>query len=160
MAEFSSVTGSKLLTSGPYYAQAKGQVEAANKILIGLIKKSVGQKSKNCHKTLNQVLWACRSSPKDSTKYTPFLLVYGHEIMLPLDIYLHLVRIQRQFEIPIEFYFGMMFDKLAQLDEDKLTALDILVRPKERVAKAYNKRVKSKIFNEDDLVWKVILHMD
>lgn len=53
-----------------------------------------------------------------------------------------------------------MFEELAQLDEDRLTALDVLVRQKKRVTKAYNKRVKSKTFNEDDLVWKVILSMD
>jgi hypothetical protein len=35
-----------------------------------------------------------------------------------------------------------------------------LIRQKERVAKAYNKKVKYKIFNLGDLVWKVILPMD
>lgn len=160
MVEFASVTGFKLLNSTPYYAQENVQVEAANKILIGLIKKYMGQKPKNWHTTRNQVLWACRNSPKESTNSTPFRLVYGHDIMLPLEIYLQLVRIQRQFGISTEFYWGMMFDELAQLDEDRLTALDVLVRQKERVAKSYNKRVKSKTFNEDDLVWKVILPMD
>lgn len=59
MVEFFSETGFKLLTLTPYYTQVNGQVEAANKIVIGLIKKHVGQKPRNWHKTLNQVLWAC-----------------------------------------------------------------------------------------------------
>ncbi|WJX95108.1 hypothetical protein P8452_76467 [Trifolium repens] len=41
MVEFAQQTGFKLLTSTPYYAQANGQVEAANKIIIGLIKKHI-----------------------------------------------------------------------------------------------------------------------
>lgn len=41
----------KLFTSTPYYAQANGQVEAINKVLISLIKKHVGNK-KNLHETL------------------------------------------------------------------------------------------------------------
>lgn len=56
MLEFASTVGVKLLMLTPYYAQANGHVEAANNILIGLIKKHVGQKPKNWHKTLNQVL--------------------------------------------------------------------------------------------------------
>jgi hypothetical protein len=93
MVEFTLETGFKLLTSTLYYAQANGQVEAANNILIGLIKKHVGQKPKNWHKTLNQVLWACRNSPRESTNSRPFLLVYGHNVVLPLEIYLQSVRI-------------------------------------------------------------------
>lgn len=42
MQEFAKEIGIKLLTSTPYYAQANGQVEAANKVVIGLIKKHVG----------------------------------------------------------------------------------------------------------------------
>jgi len=38
-------------------------------------------------------------------------------------------------------------------------ALEVLTKQKERVAKAYNKKVKSKLFAQRDLVWKVILPM-
>ena len=60
MVGFANQTGFKLLTSTPYYAQANGQVEVANKIIINLIKKHVHRRPKNWHKTLDQVLWACR----------------------------------------------------------------------------------------------------
>jgi len=40
------------------------------------------------------------------------------------------------------------------------TAIEVLTKQKERVAKAYNKKVKSKLFAPGDLVWKVILPMD
>ncbi|XP_045792014.1 uncharacterized protein LOC123886769 [Trifolium pratense] len=150
----------KLLTSTPYYAQANGQVEAANKIIIGLIRKHIAQKPRNWNKTLNQVLWACRNSPKESTNSTPFRLTYGHDAVLPVEIYLQSIRIQRQMEIPIDHYWSMMFDELVDLDEERLRALDTLSRQKERVAKAYNKKVKSKTFEVGNLVWKVILPMD
>ena len=52
MVEFASNSGIKLLTSTPYYAQANSKVEAANKIIIGLIKKYVGQNPRNWNKTL------------------------------------------------------------------------------------------------------------
>lgn len=59
MVEFVLDLGIKILTYIPDYAQANGQVKAANKIIIGLIKKHVGQKRRNWHKTLDQILWAC-----------------------------------------------------------------------------------------------------
>jgi hypothetical protein len=50
----------KLLTSTLYYAQANGQVEAINKILINLIKKNIKDKPRNWHETFTQVFWAYR----------------------------------------------------------------------------------------------------
>jgi transposase InsO family protein len=54
MQEFASGVGIKLLTSTPYYAQENGQVEATNKIIIGLIKKHIDKKPKNWHNILDQ----------------------------------------------------------------------------------------------------------
>jgi hypothetical protein len=51
----------------------------------------------------------------------------------------------------------MMFDELVDLDEERLTAVEMLARQKERVAKVYNRKVKEKNIIVDDYVWKVIL---
>ncbi|XP_058725923.1 uncharacterized protein LOC131597233 [Vicia villosa] len=85
--EFAQEVGIKLLTSTSYYAQANGQVEAANKVIISLIKKHVGRKPKNWHQSLDQALWACRTSPKEATGTTPFRLTYGHDAVLPVEIH-------------------------------------------------------------------------
>lgn len=73
MQEFAKEIWIKLLMSMPYYAQANGQVKATNKVVIGLINKHVGKKPKNWHKTLYQILWACRTSPKEATNATLFV---------------------------------------------------------------------------------------
>jgi hypothetical protein len=39
--------GIKLFNSSPYYAQANGQAEASNKIMIKLIQKKINQKPKS-----------------------------------------------------------------------------------------------------------------
>jgi len=56
MVEFANQTGFKLLNLTPYYTQENGQLEAANKIKINLIKKHVKSKPRNLHNTLNQIL--------------------------------------------------------------------------------------------------------
>ncbi|XP_050889173.1 uncharacterized protein LOC127094375 [Lathyrus oleraceus] len=152
--------GLKLLTSTPYYTQANGQVEVGNKVVIGIIKNHVGKKPRNWHKKLDQILWACRTSPKEAINTTPFRLTYGHDTVLPIEIYLQSTRIQRHHEIPSESYWNMMLDELVYLDEERLSALELLKRHKKRVEKSYNKRVKVKLFLTGYLVWKVILPMD
>lgn len=47
MQEFIVETGFKLVTSTPYYAQANGQAEAVNKVIISLIRKHVAKKPKS-----------------------------------------------------------------------------------------------------------------
>ncbi|XP_027343131.1 uncharacterized protein LOC113855699 [Abrus precatorius] len=150
----------KMITSTLYYAQANGQVEAVNKILIKLIKKHIGSKPRNWHETLNQVLWAYRNSPKEATGTTPFRLVYGHKVVLPVEVNLQSVRLQRQFELPSEDYWALMFDELNALDEIRLSALEKMIRQKERISRSYNKKVRNKHFNSGELVWKVILPFD
>lgn len=86
MQEFAGEMGFRLVTSTPYYAQANGQVEATNKVIISLVKKHVCKKPKNWHETLDQILWACRTSPTEATNSTPFWLTFGHESILPVEI--------------------------------------------------------------------------
>jgi len=160
MVKFAEDTCYKLLTSTPYYAQANGQVEAENKNIISIIKRKTKRKPKNWHEVLGKALWACRTSPKESTNTTPFRLTFVHDVVLPVKICLESTRIQRQCEIPTNHYWNMILDELVDLDEERLMALEVLTKQKERVAKAYNKKVKSKLFAQGDLVWKVVLPMD
>ncbi|XP_050877842.1 uncharacterized protein LOC127081647 [Lathyrus oleraceus] len=160
MQEFAKDMGFKLLMSTPYYAQASGQVEAANKVIIGLIKKHVGKEPRNWRKTLDQILWACRTSPKEATQSIPFRLTFGHDVVLLVEIHLQSLRFQRQHELPMESYWSMMLDELFDLDEERLNALELLRQQKKRIEVSYNKKMKVKSFTPGDLVWKVILQMD
>lgn len=53
LVDFAIEIGFKLLSSTPYYAQANGQVETTNTILIGLIKKTCRLESKKLAQNLN-----------------------------------------------------------------------------------------------------------
>ncbi|KAL1333382.1 hypothetical protein AAHE18_11G096500 [Arachis hypogaea] len=158
--EYAKSRDIKMLSSTPYYAQANGQVEAANKILIALIKKYIGRQPRNWHQTLSQVLWAYRNSPRGSTRTTPYKLVYGHDAVLPIDINLQSIRVARQDEIPVVDYWDSLYDELNELDDERLRALERVIRQKEIMSKSYNRRVKAKTFAVGDLVWKTILPIE
>lgn len=52
-----------------------------------------------------------------------------------------------------------MLDDLVDLDEKISVALNVFIRQKEWITKAYNKKVKLKAFKIGDYIWKVILPM-
>lgn len=87
-------------------------------------------------------------------------MVYERDAFLRLEIHPQPVRIQRETEIPTEYYWGTMHDALVDVEKHRLTSLDTILRQKEQVAKAYNKSVNIKLFELGDLAWKVILPMD
>jgi transposase InsO family protein len=76
----------KLLSSSPYYAQANGQAESINKTLIKLIKKKIEENPKRCYEVLSEALWAHRISKHSAMKVTPFELVYGQKVILPVAV--------------------------------------------------------------------------
>ena len=84
--DFTASMGIKLLNSSSYYAQANGQAEASNQILIKLIKKKIKEQPKKSYLTLNEALWAYRMACHGSIKSSPYELVYGHNVVLPWEI--------------------------------------------------------------------------
>jgi hypothetical protein len=155
--EFAESMGIKLLNSYPYYAQANGQVEASNKIMIKLIQKKIDQKPKRWHSILNEALWAYRMAPHGATKTSSYELVYGHHAVLPWEIQSDSRRVVLQKDLSSKDYNGLMMDELEDLHVIRLKSLENIEKNKMRVAKYYNKKVKARQFAEGDLVWKVLL---
>jgi hypothetical protein len=147
----------KLLSSSPYYAQASGAVESSNKTLIKLTKKKIEENPKRWHELLSEALWAHCISKYNATKVTPFELVYEQETILPVEVNLDALRIARQNELSDVDYHNLMLDRLNEVSDERIKALGEIERDKLWVARAYNKRVKEKLFQVGDLVWKTIL---
>ena len=84
----------KILNSSPYYAQANGQVESSNKILIKLIKKKIEENPRRWHEVLSKSLCAYRTR-HGATKVTPFELVYGQQADLHVEVNLDAYRLAK-----------------------------------------------------------------
>ena len=85
----------KILNSSPYYAQANGQAEFSNKILIKLNKKKIEENPRRWHEVLSEALWAHHISRHGATKVTPFELVYRQEAILLVEINLDAYRLAK-----------------------------------------------------------------
>ncbi|GKV06877.1 hypothetical protein SLEP1_g18697 [Rubroshorea leprosula] len=142
----------RLLTSTPHYAQANGQAEASNRIVINLLEKMVDDNPRGWHELLSDIIWVYRTSQRSSTKVTPFSLTYGHHVVLPMELSARSLRIAIQHGLTSGEYNEAMILELEDLEGMRLTALDRLQTQKLKVAQTYNKRVKSISLAEGDLV--------
>ena len=90
-------------------------------------------------------------------KLSFFELVYGQEAVLPVEVNLGYLRYIKQDDLSIEEYKTLMGGNLDDVIDKRLKALKEIEKEKKRVAKAYNKLVKAKLFQIGDLVRKTIL---
>ncbi|KAK1652057.1 hypothetical protein QYE76_069862 [Lolium multiflorum] len=157
MKEFCDDMGIKLIRSSPYYAQANGQAEASNKSLIKLIKRKIDEHPKRWHEVLSEALWAYRMSCHGAIKTTPYQLVYGQEAVLPWEVKAGSRRVTFQNDLTAEEYAALISDSIEDATELRLWSLEKIKENKAKVARAYNKKVKPKEFQVDDLVWEAVL---
>ena len=67
------------------YPQGNGHAEATNKTIVSNRKKKLLAKKGRWADELPGVLWAYRSSPRRPTGETPYSLIYGVEVILPIE---------------------------------------------------------------------------
>jgi hypothetical protein len=71
-----------------YYPQANSLTEAFNKTLGKILKKTITKNERDWHDRLFEALWAYHVSVRTLTQATPYSLVYGSEVVLPLEVQL------------------------------------------------------------------------
>eukprot|EP00253_Pinus_taeda_P025950 PITA_25950 len=71
--------------STPYHPQANGQVESTNKVLESIITKIVHLHRRDWEERLPEALWAYRTTWRNTTRHSPYELVYGKEVLLPIE---------------------------------------------------------------------------
>jgi hypothetical protein len=142
----------KLLNSSPYYAQGNGQAKASNKVLIKIIKKRIKDNPRRWHEKLSEALWTHRTSRHGAVKVTLFELVYGQEVVLPVEIGLQSLRVTRQGSLSAKEYHELMMDRIDDAPKSRFKALKEREKEKIKIAEAYNKRVMEKSFQVGDLV--------
>ena len=65
--------------------QSNGLVEATNKTIKKLLKKKLQQKKGLWVAELPNVLWAYKTTRRTATGETPYSLVFGTEVVLPIE---------------------------------------------------------------------------
>ena len=98
---------------------------------------------------LPNILWAYRTTPKRSTRETPFSLTYGGEAMIPTKISLGSARVSGFILVKNE---EIMVKQLDSLQECRESATIRLAEYQQKLTRRYNKDVKTREFSARDLV--------
>jgi hypothetical protein len=131
--------------STPYHPQENGTMEAFNKILC-----SVNRDDWDLR--VPTVLWAYRTTCKKLTMQTPFNLVYGLKVVVPMEYLVPSLRIDAFTDMDDT---GIVQERLAQLVklEEYIFVAGFHQQVQKEREKAYHDRhIKKKAFRQGDLV--------
>lgn len=84
-AELMSVFGIKHRMTTPYHPQANGLDERYNQTLINSLAKYVQENRDQWDEKLSEVVYAYNTAIQESTKYSPFEVMFGRKAKLPID---------------------------------------------------------------------------
>lgn len=146
--------------SSPYHPQCNGLVESINGQVIKMLSKYVYTQVEEWEANLAKCLWAYRTSYKVSTNFTPFELVYGQEVVLPIHMQLGVFKSMRQLDKSQEQVLCDRITSLERMRDDREAALDFYVSQREKRIKKMNQRLPGKSIKEGDLVMRYESYLD
>lgn len=136
--------------STPYHPQANGQVESTNKTLEGIITKTVAMNRNNWEEKLKDALWAYRITWKNTTGFTPYQLVYGKEVLLPIEFQIHTYKMAADLGIDLNEAQKERIRQLNQLDEMRQQAEETGILMQKQRKQWHDAHSKKKQFKEGD----------
>ncbi|XP_070039926.1 uncharacterized protein [Nicotiana tomentosiformis] len=142
--------------STPYRPKVNGVVEAANKNIKKILRKII-QSSRQWHEKLPFALLGYRTTVRTSVGTTPYLLVYGTEAVIPAEVEIPSLRIIVEAEIEDDEWVKAQLEKLTMIDEKRMAVVCHGQLYQQRMARAYNKKVRPRKFKVGQLVLRRIL---
>ncbi|XP_070011022.1 uncharacterized protein [Nicotiana sylvestris] len=115
------------------------------------------QSSRQCHEKLPFALLGYRSTVRTSVGATPYLLVYGTEVVIPMEVEIPSLRIVAEAEIDDDEWVKARLEQLCLIDEKRLAVVCRGQLYQKRMARSYNKKVCPRKFEVAQQVLKHIL---
>lgn len=94
-----------------------GKLKALTKFWL---KKIVSENRRDWDQMLDLALWAFRTAFKVTTGFTPFKLVYGLEVVVPMEFLVPSLKVAITNRLDPEESLDYILEKLMQLEQDKI----------------------------------------
>ena len=125
-----------------------------------IVKESLSRNKREWHEKLLEALWAYRTTTRTPTEMTPYALVFGGEAVLPLEVQITSLIVSIQEKLSEEEAIKLRLGELELLEGKRLQALHNLEAHQARMSRAFNKRVKTRLVKQGDLVLTIIRPMN
>ena len=133
-----------------------GDVEAANKNIKKIVQKMT-MTYKDWHEMLPFAPHGYRTSERTSTGETPYSMVYGMEVVLPIEVQIPSLRIMKDAGLSEDDGIHTQLNQLNLIDEKRLIVVCHGQMYQKQMIKAFNKKVRRKEYQVGDLVIKRII---
>ena len=137
--------------STPYYPQGNGLVESSNKNIVNSIKKMLFENKRSWDTKLKFSLWANRVTIKKSIGTSPFQLVYGIDVVFPVQLVIPVIKFMQEIKEEPDDIRRRMF-QIIQLQQEREAIKNTTERHKRRMKESFDKKVKKEMVAVGDLV--------
>lgn len=93
---------------------------------------------------------------KDTTGFTPYQLVYGKEVMLPIEFQIHTFKLAADLQIDLDKAQKERIQQLNQLDEMRQQAEQTTIHMQKHRKQWHDSHIKKKHFKEGD--WALLFY--
>ena len=91
---------------------------------------------------LSFALWGYRTTVRTSTEATPFSLVYGTEVVLPIEVEMKFLKVIVKVDLPEAKWVEQRLAQLNLIENERLKALYHTQLYHRRIVRAFDKRVR------------------
>ena len=131
----------------PYHPQCNGIVERFNRTLLGMLATMVDSYPSSWEQNIRRVCLAYNSSVHASTGFSPFFLMFGRQVKLPVDL---MYGTTQGKETAVMEYVKNLKDGLL---EAYALVRDRCETEHKRQKSIYDRKVHGEPYSEGDLVW-------
>ena len=116
-----------------------------------IIKKTVGDNKKAWDSKIKYALWVDQITKKRSTGKSPFELVYGLDVTLPIHLKLPMYRLLQNFSSDQDAIQNRV-NQLIELDKNRRKSLDQSIRNSNKIKRTFDKSTRPGSFQVGDTV--------
>jgi hypothetical protein len=127
--------------------------ESSNKSVMNIIKKVLTENKKAWHIHLKYALWANQIGTKKSIGISPFQLVYGTDVVLPINLSLPVMKLWQDANEETNGVTRRM-NQIIKVQQNRVEVDDKLQKYQDNMKSLFEKKAKDREFLPSDLVLK------